>query len=167
MKTKPHPHKLPPETVASIKRLWPEAGGNASEVARLCGCSESSVRRYVVREGLPGSGEIYARALERGERDARRLVRQAQRKVAAALETARGAKAIADLTRAATATLHTATSAKLAHGKLSGTIVDRSEVNATVTQVAVVQVVKLPPRVPLDVATVAPALLSGGDDDGE
>lgn len=121
--------KLTPGQVEAIVALWPTAGGNASEVARQVGCSRQSVERYVVRLGLDEAGHLYARALARGQRLARTTMEAARRKVVSGLGTARGAKAIADLTRAACAVVQTATAAQLAHAKITGALVEKHEVN--------------------------------------
>ena len=126
--------KLTPEQVASIVALW-TVEANASEVARQVGCAEGTVRNYVIRRNLAKANEFYARAIDRGEREGLALVAKARRKVSVALDTARGTKAIADLTRAAVASLQGATNTKLAHARITGTITDPSAPVVTVNLV--------------------------------
>ena len=122
------PPKLTVEQVATIERVWLETA-NASEAARQAGCGEASARRYIIRCGLAKADDLYAQALARAEREHLALVGAGRKRLRLALDVADDA-AVVDITRAANDSLRAVTATKMAHAKLTGKLIDRTDVTS-------------------------------------
>lgn len=79
---------LTPEQVELIGEVYARTG-NASEAARVAGVSTNSADRVVQRLREGKRGELYARALDRSLRDARRWLSRGQRLAAQLLDRER------------------------------------------------------------------------------
>jgi hypothetical protein len=122
------PPKLTVEQVATIERVWLDTA-NASEAARAAGCHEASARRYIIRCALPKADDLYAQVLARAERDHLALVGAGRKRLRLALDVADDA-AVVDITRAANDSLRAVTATKMAHAKLTGKLIDRTDVTS-------------------------------------
>lgn len=139
----PRPPKLTPAQVETIVRVWAETG-NQSEAARQAGCSPQSAGRYIVAHGLDSAGKLYADACARGVRLAAQTVAKARRRIDMALDA--GDLEVKDLTALA-AQAHDGLRARalvqMNHAKLSGALIDRTDVTSGGAPLA--SVVVLPP----------------------
>ena len=119
---------LSPAQVAELKRVWLETA-NASEAARVVGCSVRSALRYLKREALPNAATLYAQALD-GEMQAHlATVRKARGRLHRALDVADDA-AVPDLARAANDSLRAVSAVQVAHAKLTGALIEKHDVTS-------------------------------------
>lgn len=122
------PPKLTTAQVETIERAWLETA-NASEAARQAGCSEASVRRYVIRRGLSKADELYAQALARAEREHLALVSAGRKRLRGALDVVDDGD-VAEIVRAANDSLRAVTATKMAHAKMVGTLIERHDLTS-------------------------------------
>ena len=122
------PPKLTVAQVETIERVWLDTA-NASEAGRQAGCSEASARRYIIRRGLSKADDLYAQALARAEREHLALVGAGRKRLRLALEAAED-DAVPEITRAANDSLRAVTATKMAHAKLTGKLIERSDVTS-------------------------------------
>lgn len=133
--------KITPAEVETLIAAWLRTA-NIAEAAREAGVSEASARRYLIRAGVKDSASLYAQALARAEREHLGLVSAARRRLREALDAAPD-EAVAEITRAANDSLRAVTATKMAHAKLSGALIDRTDVTSGGAPLA--SVVVLPP----------------------
>jgi len=132
---------LSPADVAELKRVW-LATANASEAARVVGCSQRTALRYLKRESLPDSAALYAQALDSEMQAHLATVRKARGRLHRALDVADDA-AVPDLARAANDSLRAVSAVQVAHAKLTGALVEKHDVTSGGAPLATV--VLMPP----------------------
>ena len=137
--------RLTPAQVETIARVWVETG-NQSECARQAGCSPQSAGRYIVASGLDSTGKLYADACAKGVRLAVATVAKARRKISEALDSVEEVKDLAALAAQAHDNARVCLTAQLNHAKLSGALIDRTDVTSGGQTVAAV--VLMPPLDP-------------------
>lgn len=125
---------LTPEQLAEATRVYLETG-NYSEAARAIGSNNHShVRRALIAAQEPERAQLHAHALARAERDARRALVKARRKLVEALDGAADEKALATVAAQIHDNARATTQMRTAHAKLTGAHApDRLEVEAKET----------------------------------
>lgn len=123
---------LTPEQIAEATRVY-LATGNYSEAARAIGSSDpSNVRRALIAAEEPKRAQLHAQALAKAERDARRAVVKARRKLVAALDGAPDEKALATVAAQIHDNARVTSTMRTSHARLTGDHApDRLEVSAT------------------------------------
>lgn len=111
---------LTPEQIAEATRVY-LATGNYTEAARSIGADPSNVRRQLIAAREPERAALHACALARAERDARRALVKARRKLVEALDGAADEKALATVAAQIHDNARATTQMRTAHAKLSGT----------------------------------------------
>ena len=127
---------LSPADVAELKRVW-LATANASEAARVVGCSQRTALRYLKRESLPDFAALYAQALDSEMQAHLATVRKARGRLHRALDVADDA-AVPDLARAANDSLRAVSAVQVAHAKLTGAMVEKHDVTSAGAPLAAV-----------------------------
>lgn len=123
---------LTPEQIATATRVY-LATGNYSAAAEAIGSDRSNVRRQLLAAEEPQRATLHAQALARAERDARRAVVLARRKLVAALDGAADEKALATVAAQIHDNARVTSTMRTAHARLTGDHApDRVEVAATV-----------------------------------
>lgn len=121
--------RLTPAQSETIARVWTESG-SAREAARQAGCSHQSARRHLVAAGLDQKGTLYAEACAKGVRMAIATVAKARRKIDEALDTATEVKDLAALAAQAHDNARVRLTAQLNHARMSGALIERSDVTS-------------------------------------
>jgi hypothetical protein len=123
---------MTPEQIAEATRVY-LATGNYSEAARAIGSSDHShVRRALIAAKEPERARLHAQALAKAERDARRAVVKARRKLMAALEGTADEKALATVTAQIHDNARVTSTMRTSHARLIGDHApDRVEVGTT------------------------------------
>lgn len=125
---------LTPEQIAEATRVY-LATGNYSEAARAIGSDHSNVRRTLIAAEEPRRAQLHAQALAQAERDARRAVVKARRKLVAALDGAADEKALATVAAQIHDNARVTSTMRTSHARLTGDHApDRLEVSATAAE---------------------------------
>jgi transposase len=133
--TVPRGKPLTPKQAGAIKRVWLETASFA-ETARRVGVSESSVRKYLGKKGKPvcepqpDAAALYARELDKNERDHLATVSKARQRIDSALDVVADTKELVGLAAQAHDGLRAITTTKMAHAKLSGALVEKHDVTS-------------------------------------
>ena len=125
---------LTPEQLAEATRVYLETG-NYAQAARAIGSDRSNVRRQLLAAEEPQRAALHACALARAERDARRALVKARRKLVEALDGAADEKALATVAAQIHDNARATTQMRTAHARLTGAHApDRLEVEAKETE---------------------------------
>lgn len=122
---------LTPEQIAEATRVY-LATGNYAAAAEAIGSDRSNVRRQLIAAQEPLRAALHAQALARAERDARRAVVKARRKLVAALDGAADEKALSAVAAQIHDNARVTSTMRTSHARLTGDHApDRLEVSAT------------------------------------
>ncbi len=110
---------LTPEQIAEATRVY-LATGNYAAAAEAIGSDRSNVRRQLIAAEEPRRASLHAHALARAERDARRALVRARRKLVEALDGAADEKALATVAAQIHDNARATTQMRTAHAKLTG-----------------------------------------------